>query len=592
MLRSGGREWGLMTRPPQEDSAWTTLPSHAHVGSGYSIDGHPQHQGASLPLARPRRADAGAGPLAGSAVRAAGVTTPRKPGAHRRPAGSRARGGSARFVTFGVIGATVFLLGLGVQIALVRWWHFDALWSYIVQGIISVEVSFLLNRYWTWRDVDVPFFQALWKFNAQKTVATIGNTAVYDVFILSGMPYIAANIATTAIFTVINYQSADKWIFARHRGLSDISASGLPNFGHVNPARCPSVSIVVPCKNNQRTIRPTVLSLLGQDYPNITKVVLVGSTGDATWAALGGITDARLVILEQPIWPGTRDPNVKRDWGIQETTSELIALADSDIVMPPDWLSKGIALMRAARVECVAGGMRTITDSFWGRFVDRTSLAAKTPRVPRSYVVTERNFGANNCKPPITANVIITRALYSACPLDIQWCYGYEDYEWFWRVVKRGYRILFSHELVGRHHHRNSFRALCQEYRRASEGCAKFVIRHPDSPFAAKRRNQAIILPLTAFVATLAAGTAFIFHDGAPLAVTAGIGVMSIVLWEYQAARTVESLLYAPINLVLGLVFLYGLVRGLIQRSEVGPFAQVVESRPVAVADVSSAAGP
>jgi len=531
---------------------------------------------------------AGPQPQIDSAVRAdAAVATPDGPDERGRHRGNPARSGAERFVTFGVIGASVFLLGLGMQIALVRWWHFDALWSYIVQGAISVQVSFLLNRFWTWRDVEVPFFQALWKFNAQKIVATAGNTAAYDFLIFSGMSYIVANVATTAIFTVINYQSADKWIFARRHGLSGISADAHPG---LNLARYPSVSIVVPCKDNQRTIRQTVLSLLGQDYPNITKVILVGSTGDKTWKALDGIADSRLAILEQAPTPGTRDPNVKRHRGILETKSELIALADSDIVMTPDWLTKGIALMRARRVECVAGGMRTITDSFWGRFVDRTSLAAKTPRVSRSYMVTKRNFGLNMRKPPITANVIITRALYAACPLDIQWCYGYEDYEWFWRVVKHGYRVLFSHELVGHHHHRNSFRALCQEYRRASEGCAKFVIRHPDSPFAVKRRNQAIILPVAAFVATLAVATALFFHDGAPVEVTAGIGAIAIILWEYQAARTVESLLYAPINLVLGLLFLYGLVRGLILRSDVGPFSQVVENYSVALSDPSSPA--
>ena len=493
-------------------------------------------------------------------------TTNYDPAADRRQAGAARPSEAARFVSFGIIGGFVFLLGLAVQIVLVRRWHFDAISSYIIQGFISVQASFLLNRFWTWRDVGVPFFKALGKFNAQKIVTTIANTLAYNVLILSGMSYIIANVSITAIFTIINYITADKWVFGRQTALADVGVNGLRADDLLPSAYCPSVSIVVPCKDSQRTVRKTVASLLNQDYPNLIKVILVGSTGDATWQALEGIHDPRLVLIEEPPRPGRRDPNVKRDRGVQLTRSEIIAMVDSDIVMAPDWLSKGVALMRAARVQCVAGGMRTITDSFWGRFVDRTKLAAKTPRVALSYVVTKRNFGRGHRKPPITANVIITRSLYESCPLDDKWMYGYEDYEWFWRVVKSGYRILFSHELVGRHHHRDNFRALCREYLRASEGCARFVTRHPDCPFASKRRNQAVLLPLAALTAALVATAVVLLGGGALIAVSAVIGAIALVLLEYQGTKTVESLLYTPINLMLSFLFLFGLVRGLMNR--------------------------
>ena len=80
--------------------------------------------------------------------------------------------------------------------------------------------------------------------------------------------------------------------------------------------------------------------------------------------------------------------------------------------------------------------MRSIHDTFWGRFVDENRLGAKTPRLPVPYLVTARNFGAHNRKPPITANVILTRDVYDDQPIDRHWLYGYEDYEWFWRVTK------------------------------------------------------------------------------------------------------------------------------------------------------------
>ena len=120
-------------------------------------------------------------------------------------------------------------------------------------------------------------------------------------------------------------------------------------------------------------------------------------------------------------------------------SGDLIALVDSDIVLPGDWMSGAVAALRASGTNCVAGGMRSIHDSYWGRYTDSTRLGAKTPRIDDSYTVTKATFGAGGRKPPITANTLFTRR-YMRVPDRPNWSHGsYEDYEWFWRVVGRGH---------------------------------------------------------------------------------------------------------------------------------------------------------
>lgn len=482
---------------------------------------------------------------------------------------------NARFITFGAIGAGVFVMGLGLQILLVRDWHFSALASYVVQGIVSVQASFLLNRFWTWRDVDVSFLSALVKFNAQKIATTIANTIIYEALIGAHLNYVTANIATTAIFTVVNYLVADNWVFARPGVVTDDAgpvASVLVEW----TATCPPVSVVVPCKNNERTIVATVTSLLGQDYPGLESVILVGSPGDSTWQALTDIHDPRLVTLEQVPVIGRRDPNVKRHKGIQSSRSDIIALADSDIVMEPDWLSKGVSLLMTQGTQCVAGGMQSIHSTFWGRFVDRTRMGAKTPRVSNSYIVTRRNFGKHGRKPPITANVILTRRLYEQCPLDVNWSYGYEDYEWFWRMARAGHRILFSHELAGLHHHRRGLIPLCREYLRASEGCARFIRRHPDCPLAVKRLRQAFLLPLGAILAVGVCVVGFGMGGGSLIGSGLAICAVAAAMWEYLGRRASESLIYPLLNVLLGALFVVGLLKGLSQRDQPPAMSQAL----------------
>src|SRR5215475_7371670 len=70
------------------------------------------------------------------------------------------------------------------------------------------------------------------------------------------------------------------------------------------PAILPEVSVVVPVKNSQRTIRATVDALLMQDYPALAEVIVVGDVGDQTWQALADVVDPRLVMVEHEQMPG------------------------------------------------------------------------------------------------------------------------------------------------------------------------------------------------------------------------------------------------------------------------------------------------
>jgi hypothetical protein len=207
----------------------------------------------------------------------------------------------------------------------------------------------------------------------------------------------------------------------------------------------------------------------------------------------------------------------------------------------------------------VCGGMRAITQSFWSRFVDGNTLAAKTPRVPRSYQVTAGNFGKRGRKPPITANVLLSRDVYDDCPMDETWGYGYEDYEWFWRIARTGHRILYAAGLDGAHHHRQSFRALAREYRISAEGCAQFIKTYPDSPLARKRRRQAMLLPVVAAALVAGAGVALFSGYGLILLAAASAAAAGIAVREIIQARRLEAVAYVAAGLALSSLFVFSL---------------------------------
>jgi putative flippase GtrA len=473
----------------------------------------------------------------------------------------------ARFVLFSAIGGFVFLMGLGLQVGLTGRLHMLAVASYLIQAVASVETSFLLNRWLTWRDRDTPFWRAFTRFNAQKTVTIALNLALYVGLLRLGMNYLAANVLLTVVFTVVNYVAGDRLVFIPGRA-AVVEPAAPVVLAPAVAARTPSVSVVIPCRGNERTIGETVRSLLDQDYPGLREIVLIGSPGDSTWTGLMGIDHPRLSTWELETPPGVRDANFKRDAAVRMTSGELIALIDSDIVLPYDWMSRAIAELDGSSSSCVAGGMKSFHNSFWGRYTDSAWIGAKTPRIPRSYTVTSANFGAHGRKPPILANTLFTRELYERCRINPMWSHGsYEDYEWFWRVTKSGYSIRVCRDLFGWHHHRRGLRTLAKEYRRSSRGCAYFIRAHRDSPLARRRLRQAVLLPLLAVITATAAAAA--------TAHGYGIGVVGLflscaaVLAVHQVARSrsLESLAYPAVGLALGLVFTTGLVTNLLHAS-------------------------
>lgn len=512
---------------------------------------------------------------------APGMPHPAAPHAPRRLGSATLRQlPTRRFGVFSGIGVLVLVLGTLMQGVLIMF-GVGKTPSYIWQGVFSVELSFCLNRWLTWGDRDINLIMALLKWNLQKLALTVPNVVVFAWLEHIGWNWLVANLVLTIFFTLANYLGGNIYSFrakyrARHRARGEqLRADAAATYRDSvtwSADLAPEASVIIPVKNSQRTIRATVEALLAQDYPALIEVLVVGDVGDQTWQALTNVADPRLILIEHAEIPGKRDPAIKRDVGLRRARGKIVALADSDIVMDPDWLSRGVTLLAAQGGGVVCGGMRSVEDSFWGRFVDGNVIAAKTPRVPRSYVVTAQNFGRRGKKPPITANVIMSRDVYDITPMDCTWAYGYEDYEWFWRLARDGHKILYAAGLTGAHHHRSGFSALALEYRRSAQGCERFIREHDDSPLARKRKLEAILLPLGAAGLVVVAVAASVAGYALGVATAVAVAAVGLALRELIQTRRLEALAYPAVGLALGLTFV----------AELG--WQMARNRPAALA--------
>jgi putative flippase GtrA len=116
-----------------------------------------------------------------------------------------------RLTIFGLNGTAVFAAGLMIQIVLVQYAGMAHVPSYIAQTVASIQLSFLLSQYLTWRDRSVTFLHGLARFNLQQLAVTGLGMAGYAGLDRLGMNYVVANVAVTALLTPVSFLSSHLW---------------------------------------------------------------------------------------------------------------------------------------------------------------------------------------------------------------------------------------------------------------------------------------------------------------------------------------------------------------------------------------------
>ena len=114
----------------------------------------------------------------------------------------------------------------------------------------------------------------------------------------------------------------------------------------------PSVSVLIPAFNEERTIAASLASVLASDYPRFEVIVIDDGSTDATGAAVGPfLADPHLRYLRQKNYGKAAALN----HGAASATGEIILFTDADSVFERDTLRAGVAYFVDPEVGAVSG---------------------------------------------------------------------------------------------------------------------------------------------------------------------------------------------------------------------------------------------
>ncbi len=250
-------------------------------------------------------------------------------------------------------------------------------------------------------------------------------------------------------------------------------------------ASYPTLSVVMPVRNDAAHLDAAVTAVLAQDYPVPFDVVLgVGPSHDGTEAVARRLAEQHPAVRVVENTSGSTSAGLNA--AIAAATGEVVARVDSHSELSPGYLRRAVETLRATGADNVGG----VQDATGATTFERAVAAAMTSR-----------FGVGNARfhyggePGPTDTVylgVFTREALERVGGFDESLVRNQDYELNWRLRDSGGVVWFDPALRVTYRPRGSLRALARQYFEYGQWKREMLRRHPRS----LRARQAIA-PLT-----------------------------------------------------------------------------------------------
>lgn len=233
----------------------------------------------------------------------------------------------------------------------------------------------------------------------------------------------------------------------------------------------PFISVIIPVKNESKTIEASVKSVLSLDYPSFELVVVNDGSTDSTSVLLQQfVNDSRLKVFENPVSLG---PSSSRNSAVSGAAGEYIAFTDGDCIVDKNWLNELVKGFEAPPVgsdlEKIAavGGIQLSPgdESAFGK-ISHNYMAAVgfvTDYMKKAYASGDPGIELISHNP--SCNVLYRKKLlidFGGFCTDL---WPGEDVDLDHRLLLRGYKLLVNPKAVVYHYRSDSMQGFCRMMR-------------------------------------------------------------------------------------------------------------------------------
>jgi hypothetical protein len=236
----------------------------------------------------------------------------------------------------------------------------------------------------------------------------------------------------------------------------------------------PSVSVVMPVRNEERHLAESVRHVLGQDYPGELELVLaVGPSGDRTEQIARELAAAerRLTVVANPAGKIPAALNA----AVRAARHDVIARVDGHALLPPGYLRTAVAVLAETGAADVGGVMAAEGVTTFQQAV----AWAMTSKAGVGSAAFHTGGGAGPAD-SVYLGVYRREAIEAAGGWD-EGMLRAEDWDLNYRIRGRGGQIWFTPELRVTYRPRASVRALGSQYFHYGRWRRVIVREHPET---------------------------------------------------------------------------------------------------------------
>jgi GT2 family glycosyltransferase len=325
------------------------------------------------------------------------------------------------------------------------------------------------------------------------------------------------------------------------------------------------VSVVIPARDSQSTIRTTVETLHNQTRRPDEVIIVVGEN-DFTQVTIEDFITSGFVtmIVTKPPSDYVRDTQWKRWVGAHKSMGDIIFLTDSMILLEENALENSLRLIEEHQVSVVGGitpGWPNQADNFWAALHDK-ALVSNLPQFSVTGFLTAENFGKTESL-PVTAALMMTRDVFESVEDDFALEFSkvgasYEDFALSWLIVKAGYTILVTNQVIAYHKHRINWSEYSKQIGRSGQGAAVMAKMYSDCPLSTRKLKQvkliktALLLVVVSGLFTATVGKWEAIAIGLLLSV---IGYSVLGVLNVNKAKKLQAFLFPLFTILLILNF-------------------------------------
>jgi GT2 family glycosyltransferase len=241
----------------------------------------------------------------------------------------------------------------------------------------------------------------------------------------------------------------------------------------------PSVSVIVPVRNESRSIERTLRLLLTQDFPaeEFEVIVADGVSTDSTVPIVRRL-QAEFANLKL-VFNAGRFSSAGRNTAIRHATKDVVVVVDGHCQVPDrEYLKKLSAAFAASGADCLGRPQPLDIDD--PTPFQRAVSAARSSRLGHN---PDSDIYSDEAKfvPPQSTAVAYAREVFASVGLFDQAFDACEDVEFNERVHAAGLSCYFTPDVKIVYEPRGSLRALFHQLARYGSGRARLACKHPKS---------------------------------------------------------------------------------------------------------------